>query len=109
EPATCRQISCLVSAQSRPMKAANSSVVNRVICPLQSIMIKSFRDRQSYVERTRYREPVKRQALSIRSSTQCTGGFENVVLSIACYEVRIRNQPVHVLISPRATSKVRTI
>jgi hypothetical protein len=72
-------------------------------------MIKSFRDMQSYVERRRYREPVKRQALSIRSSTQGTGGFENVLLSIECYEVVIRNAPVHVLISPKATSRVRTV
>ena len=34
EPAACRQISCLASAQSMPMKAANSSVGRRVMCHL---------------------------------------------------------------------------
>ena len=45
EPATCRQTSCCASAQSRPMKAANSCVVPAVMRPLQSVMSVSARDR----------------------------------------------------------------
>src|SRR4030095_298921 len=106
EPVTCRQTSCFASAQSRPMKAANSCVVPLVMCPLQSVMRASARDMPTCVGRRRYREPVRRQALSILGSTQDTGRFEAVWISIACSVIGIRNVPVHVLLSPKATSQV---
>ena len=105
-PAPCRPTACCAAAQSRPLEAANSCGVPLGLRPLQAGMSAAAGARPACVGRRREREPVRRQALRMRGATQGTGRCAALWSSIKCAVSGMRHRPVHVLLSPRATSQV---
>jgi len=69
EPAACKQKSCFRSDQSIPTKAVNDGSIKGFTGHLHAQYI-AERGMHAWVLRSQYREPVRRQALSIRCRTQ---------------------------------------
>ena len=69
EPAACKQKSCFRSDQSIPTKAVNDGSIAGFTGHLRTQYI-AERGMHAWVLRSQYREPVRRQALSIRCRTQ---------------------------------------